>query len=136
MNLSYSYAASAGQNGTGSSAGNPGQLMSISGTINGTTESASYSYDLLGRLATSSQTSNGSSTQRRFAFDRWGNRTGVWDAISGGNQIETISLQQSGGVPTNQIQSVTTTGTTSYSYDTAGNVIGDGVHTYTYDAES
>jgi hypothetical protein len=42
MNLTYNYAASAGQMGSGSTAGNAGQLMSISGTINGTTESAAY----------------------------------------------------------------------------------------------
>lgn len=73
MNLTYGYQASAGQMGAGSTAGNAGQLMTISGTINVTTESASYTYDVLGRLVTSNQTSNGSSAQRRFAYDRWGN---------------------------------------------------------------
>src|SRR5262249_12283775 len=99
MDLTYSYSASAGQMGSGSTAGNAGQLMSISGTstINGTTESASYTYDNLGRLITSNQTSNGSSAQRRFGYDRWGNRTGVWDATTGGNQIQSVALQQSGG---------------------------------------
>ncbi len=136
MNLAYSYQASAGQMGAGSTAGNAGQLMTVSGTINGTTESAAYTYDDLGRLVTSNQTSNGSSAQRRFAYDRWGNRTGMWDATSGGNQIQSITLQQSGGAPTNQIASVTTTGTVSYSYDAAGNVTNDGVHTYVYDSEN
>jgi hypothetical protein len=65
MDLTYNSQASAGQMGAGSTAGNAGQLMSISGTINGTTESADYSYDNLGRLVTSNQTSNGSSAQRR-----------------------------------------------------------------------
>jgi RHS repeat-associated protein len=106
MNLTYNYQASAGQMGQGSTAGNAGQLMSISGTINGTTESANYNYDLLGRLATSSQTSNGASAQRRLDYDRWGNRTGVWDAVSGGSQIQSVTLQQSGGAPTNKIQTV------------------------------
>jgi RHS repeat-associated protein len=134
MNLTYSYAASTGQMGSGSTAGNAGQLMTVSGTINGTTESAAYTYDNLGRLVTSNQTSNGSSAQRRFAYDRWGNRTAVWDATSAGNQIQSIALMQSGGIPTNQIQSVTTTGTINYTYDAAGNVTNDGTHTYTYDS--
>ncbi|MBI3651315.1 MAG: RHS repeat protein [Acidobacteria bacterium] len=40
MNLSYTYAASAGQSGAGSTAGNSGQLMSITGSIGGASESA------------------------------------------------------------------------------------------------
>lgn len=100
INLTYSYQASAGQMGAGSTVGNSGHLMTISGTINATTESAAYTYDNLGRLATSNQTSNGSSAQRRFAYDRWGNRTSVWDATSGGTLIQNVALVQSGGAPT------------------------------------
>ena len=136
MDLTYSYSASAGQMGSGTTAGNAGQLTSISGTIGGVTESAAYSYDNVGRLVTSNQTSNGSSAQRRFANDRWGNRTGMWDATSGGNQIQSITLQQSGGAPTNQIASVTSGSTVNYTYDVAGNVTNDGAHTYTYDSEN
>jgi RHS repeat-associated protein len=112
--------------------------MSISGTstINGTTESASYTYDNLGRIVTSNQTSNGSSAQRRFAYDRWGNRTGVWDATSGGTQIQSITLQQSGTAPTNQIASVTSGSTVNYLYDAAGNVTNDGAHSYGYDSDN
>ena len=72
MNLTYGYQASAGQMGADSTAGNARQLMTISGTIGGLTESAAYSYDNLGRLVTSNQTSNGATAQRRFAYDRWG----------------------------------------------------------------
>jgi YD repeat-containing protein len=86
LDLTYTYnATSSGQFGVGTTSGNPGQLLSVSGTINGATESASYTYDNLGRLLTSSQTSNSTSAQRRFAYDRWGNRTGVWDATSVGS---------------------------------------------------
>lgn len=136
MNLTYGYDATAGQMGAGSTAGNASQVMSVSGTINSTTETAAYTYDDLGRLVTANQTSNGSSAQRRFAYDRWGNRTGVWDAVSGGSQIQSITLQQSGGAPTNQIQSVTSGSTVNYTYDSAGNVTNDGAHVYTYDAEN
>jgi RHS repeat-associated protein len=106
LNLTYNYQAQAGQMGALTTAGNAGQLMSVSGTISGTTESANYAYDDLGRLLTSSQTSNGASAQRRFDYDCWGNRTGVWDSTSGGNQIQSVALEQSGGAPTNRIQSV------------------------------
>ncbi len=136
MNLTYGYQATAGQMGAGSTGGNAGQLMSISGTIGAVTESAAYIYDNLGRLVTSNQTSNGSTAQRRFAFDRWGNRTGMWDAVSGGNQIQSITLQQSSGVPTNRIASVTAGSTVNYVYDAAGNVINDGAHSFTYDSEN
>jgi len=136
MNLTYGYQALAGQMGAGTTAGNAGQLMAISGTIGGVTESAAYTYDDLGRLVTSNQTSNLSSAQRRFAYDRWGNRTGMWDATSGGNQIQSITLQQSDGAPTNRITSVTSASTVNYSYDAAGNVTNDGVHAYAYDSEN
>jgi RHS repeat-associated protein len=136
MSLTHSYSASAGQMGVGSTAGNAGQLMSVSGTIGRVTESAGYTYDNYGRLVTSNQASNGSSAQRRFAYDRWGNRTGVWDATSGGTQIQSVTLQQSGGVPTNRVSSVTSGGTVSYAYDANGNVTNDGAHSYTYDSEN
>ena len=146
MYLNYQYTATAtGQFGVGTTAGNAGQLMGIvpdpvtqtPSTINGTTESASYTYDNYGRLVTSSQTSNGVSAQRRFVYDRFGNRTAVYDATSGGTQIQTVTLATSGSVPTNQISSVTNNGTTSgYIYDAMGNVTNDGQHGYTYDAEN
>jgi RHS repeat-associated protein len=137
LNLNYSYQAAAGQLGLGTTAGNAGQIVSVSNsTINGSAETASYGYDLLRRLTTSAQTSSGASAQRRFAYDRWGNRTGMWDSVSGGNQLQSITLQQAGGAPTNQIQNVTTTGMAAFSYDAAGNLTSDGVHTYQYDGEN
>jgi RHS repeat-associated protein len=140
LSLAYSYDATAGQSGTGTTAGNTHQMTSISGTINGATESASFSYDLQRRLVTSSQTTNGTSAQRRFAYDRWGNRTGVWDAVSGGTQIQSIEMELFEDyrfVPTNRIASVTSNNTViEYTYDVAGNVTNDGTHTYTYDAEN
>ncbi|MEK6301804.1 MAG: RHS repeat-associated core domain-containing protein [Acidobacteriota bacterium] len=145
MNLTYNYQASTGQMGAGSTAGNAGQLMTISGTINSTTESAAYTYDLLGRLGTSNQTSNGSSAQRLFEYDRWGNRMAVYDGLPGGKtpptQIQSVTfpttIQQGGSAPTNRIGSVTNNGSTvNYTYDAAGNVTNDGLHTYSYDAEN
>jgi RHS repeat-associated protein len=57
----------------------------------------------------------------------------VWNATSGGTQIQSVTLQQSGGAPTNRIATVNSA---SYSYDAAGNVTNDGSHSYTYDAEN
>jgi RHS repeat-associated protein len=46
-------------------------------------------------------------------------------------------LQQSGGVPTNRLTGLTTSGVTAnYTYDSAGNVTNDGSHTYAYDASN
>jgi RHS repeat-associated protein len=137
LSLTYGYNAQAGQMGQGTTAGNAGQLTSVTGTINGQAESASYTYDLLGRLVTANQTSNAVSAQRRYEYDQWGNRTAVWNATSGGTQIQAISLQQSGGVPTNRVNTITTNGQTlNCTYDPAGNVTNDGALSFSYDAES
>jgi RHS repeat-associated protein len=141
MDLTYSHSATAGQMGVGTTAGNAGQLMTVSGTINGNTESASYTYDNYSRLVTSNQSSNDSTGDRRFIYDRWGNRTAVWDAKSGGNQIQSISNQTvsfpgTGSAATNRITSVTSGTTVNYTYDANGNVTSDGVHSYTYDSEN
>jgi RHS repeat-associated protein len=134
MNLTYAYQASAGQMGVGSTAGNAGQLIAINNnsTINGTSESAAYTYDNLGRLITSNQTSNGASAGRRFAYDRWGNRTGMWDAVSGGNQLQNIVIDGA-----NHIWSVNASNSDpNYYYDPAGNLVWAGGHSYNYDAEN
>ena len=143
LSLNYSYQATAGQMGVGTTQGNTGQLMAINNnsTIGGVAESASYSYDNYGRLATSNQTSNGLSAQRRFAYDRWGNRSGMWDATSGGTQIQSVSNQTvsfpgTGSAPTNRITSVTGGGTLNYTYDADGNLTKDGVNSYEYDSEN
>jgi RHS repeat-associated protein len=135
MNLTYSYQASTGQMGAGTTAGNANQLMNVTGTINNTTESSGFTYGLQGQLITSNQTTNSSSAQRRFNYDPYGNRTAVYDAVSGGNQIQSIALSQSGGAPTNRIASVTSGGSAvNYTYDANGNITNDGVHSYTLDA--
>jgi RHS repeat-associated protein len=137
LSLTYGYSASSGQNGSGSTAGNSGQLMSISGSIGGQTENAAYTYDNLGRLVTSNQTTNGVSAQRRFAYDRWGNRTGVWDQTSGGTQIQIIALENTSGIPNNRLDAHNTQGWyADLLYDANGNVTNDGAHTYIYDAEN
>ena len=121
-----------GYSGTGTTAGNSGQLIQISGTIGPQSRTQTFTYDDLGRLATA----NGKGLWgRRFVYDRWGNRTSVYDATSGGNLIQSVTLQpQQGapqGVPNNQIATVNGV---SYSYDLSGNLTADGTHNYQYDA--
>jgi RHS repeat-associated protein len=138
MDLTYNYTASAGQMGANSTAGNADQVMGITGSINGTTESQSFTYDLLGRVATSNQTTNGVSAQRRFVYDRFGNRTSVYNATSGGTQIQSVAIATTSSVANNRISSVTTNGgsAVSYTYDANGNLTNDGAHSYSYDAEN
>jgi len=137
MNLTYSYQAAPGASGVGTGAGNSGQLMSITGTINGQSRAQSFTYDDVGRLVTAT---GWGAWQRRFEYDRWGNRTGVWDATVGGTQIQSIALQQQAGsspvAPSNRMQTVTQAASVlTQQYDAAGNLINDGVHAYRYDAE-
>lgn len=132
MNLTYSYQAQAGRSGIGTTAGNSGQLMSITGNINGQNRNETFTYDDLGRLATVA----GWNWQRRYEYDRWGNKTAVYPATSAGTAIQTLSLEMSGGVPTNRVTSVTNSGVPlAQSYDAAGNLTSDGAHSYQYDAE-
>jgi len=141
MDLNYSYAATALASGVGTTAGNSGQLMAIGNnpssqpsTINSQTRTQAFTYDDLGRLTTAT---GWSTWQRRFAYDRWANRTGVWDATSGGNQIQSVTLAQAGGAPTNRATTITNSGIAlTQTYDAAGNLTNDGVHSYQYDGEN
>lgn len=122
MSLNYGYQAAAGASGTGTTAGNSGQLMSITATINTVGRNETYTYDDLGRLASAT----GYYPQRNYSYDQWGNRTGV----SGGSS-QTVTMQQpGGGVTNNRIATVNGVG---YTYDAAGNLTSDGVHSYKYD---
>jgi RHS repeat-associated protein len=130
LSLSYGYGAGAGQMGSGSTSGNSGQLVSVSGTINGQNRNQAFTYDNVGRLVTAT---GWGAWARRFDYDRYGNRTAVWDAVSGGNQLQNMALEQVGGIKTNRIASVNGT---AFGYDASGAVTGDGARTYTYDAEN
>jgi RHS repeat-associated protein len=136
MSLTYSYQAAAGASGAGTTAGNSGQLMAVSAgsTVNGLARDQAFTYDNMARL----KTATGWGTwQRRYDLDRWGNRTAEWDSVTGGNQIQTITLQTPGGVTNNRITSVSGLGAGSYTYDAtgAGYLINDGTHSYQYDGE-
>src|SRR5205823_944409 len=75
MNLTYSYNAAAGQMGVGSTAGNAGQLMGIvadsnnnPSTINGATESASYTYDANGNVTNDGSHSYSYDSENRLVY--------------------------------------------------------------------
>lgn len=38
---------------------------------------------------------------RRFDYDRYGNRTKVWDAVSDGSQLQNTLIEQVGGIKMN-----------------------------------
>jgi len=59
----------------------------------------------------------------------------TWDAVSGGAQLQNMVLQQVLGIKTNRIGTESASGV-AFSYDASGNVTGDGVSAYTYDAEN
>jgi RHS repeat-associated protein len=129
MSLTYSYSGLGGTFGTGTTAGNTGQLVSITGTINNQSRNQGFAYDNVGRLLSAT---GWSAWTRRFAYDRWGNRTGMWDALSGGNQLHNIAIATTGGVANNRIANVNLV---NYSYDASGNCTNDGAHSYAYDGE-
>jgi RHS repeat-associated protein len=93
---------------------NNGSLQSASYTGGGLSYTQTFGYDSLNRLTTS-QENSGASWSQTNSYDRYSNRS-----IVGGG----LSFDAS----TNRI--------TGWSYDAAGNLLNDGVHSYTYDAEN
>lgn len=129
MNLAYGYQAASGDMGIGTGAGNTGQLVTITGAVNGQSRNQTFKYDNVGRLATAT----GPTWQRRYGYDRWGSRTGMWNATTGGTQLQNITIATTDGKFNNRIANVNGT---SYDYDPAGNLKMDGANSYLYDAES
>lgn len=121
MNLTYDYAAAAGDSGATTTAGNSGQLMGIGGTIGSAARNQAFTYDNVARL----KTANGwSAWSQGYSYDNKNNLTSI-----SGTQAKTISVEAA----TNRILNVNGTG---YGYDAAGNLLNDGVHSYQYDAAS
>jgi RHS repeat-associated protein len=118
LNLSYGYTNSAGANN-----GNVTSLISTATQI----FMRSYTYDSLNRLWTMSSPADASGCYGlAWTYDHYGNR--LTQSATGGS---VTCPQPSYGVLTNN--RLTNPG---YSYDAAGNMTGDGIHTYSYDAES
>ena len=128
LDLTYVYAAAAGQMGSSTIAGNSGQQVGVTGTINGQNRNQAFTYDNVGRLATATGLSTQGAWARRYEYDRYGNRTAVFDAVSGGNQLQHAAIMN-----TNRIDNVDGI---VFRYDASGNMTWDGARTYGYDAEN
>jgi RHS repeat-associated protein len=105
--------------GFNASTSDNGNLASFAAT--GTQSfSRSYTYDSLNRLLTMS--GNSGCTGLNWTYDAWGNRTA--QNVTGG----TCYPFSAGANTNNQL--------IGYQYDAAGNLLNDGNHSYTYDAEN
>jgi RHS repeat-associated protein len=85
------------------------------------TSTRSYSYDSLNRL-TGMNSPSDTCTGLTWSYDAWANR---------------LSQTGTGGTcNSNSVTALANNQISGYSYDAAGNLTSDGVHTYTYDAEN
>jgi RHS repeat-associated protein len=105
---------------------NNGNLMGFSAAGSGTpTVSRTYAYDDLNRLKTLSSPADPSNcTGLSWNYDAWGNRT-----------AQNVTSGSCGAPQTPVYISNRLTGA-GFQYDAAGNLINDGNHNYTYDAEN
>lgn len=151
MSLSYNYNADSASGG-GTKAGNSGQLISLTATINGQNRDQSFKYDQVGRLGyASGKDSSAQTWQRRYTYDRWGNRSRVeeWRQAQIPNVFDWCTKQlafyttgMNGAPTTNRMAEVDTVvecdaATVAHlQYDAAGNETDDNWYKYTYDGES
>jgi RHS repeat-associated protein len=113
LSLNYSY----GFTGSGFS-NNNGNITNIDYTGGGLYYTQTFTYDSLNRLATANENSGASWTQTNI-YDRYGNRLS-----SDLSPLLTFNANNN---------RITTAG---FSYDDAGNLLNDGLHSYAYDAEN
>jgi RHS repeat-associated protein len=101
-----------------------GNVLSMTDSVMGTW---SYAYDDLNRLVTGSASAGSmSGLKLGWDYDRYGNR---WDQNASGNG-SAVQTHFTFSGNNNRIDQY------SSNYDADGNLKGDGVHTYTYDAEN
>jgi RHS repeat-associated protein len=93
-----------------------GQVTTASETIGQASRTITYTYDGLQRLTGAAESPG---TTYGYSFDAAGNRTGV---THNGTTVETRTYDAA-----NQVSN------TGWQYDAAGNLLGDGTRTYTYD---
>ena len=117
LKLNYEYGASA--------AANNGNVTKQTITVPGLAQPfiQTYAYDELNRLASATETNNGSQTWNQvFGYDRYGNRN-----ITSGLGVTNLTFNAANN-------KITTSG---YSYDSVGNTTSDpSGKTFTYDAEN
>lgn len=100
------------------------KLTAETDTVNG--DWSQYSYDPVGNLSSASSWNGYASNGFIAGYDRYGNRwnESVPHTASGTGPNQSLSFN----IANNQIN--------SFTYDTAGNLINDGQHTYQYDADN
>ncbi len=96
---------------------NNGNVLTHTYGGGGLSYTQNFGYDALNRLTTSNE--NGTNWSQTNGYDRYGNR---WIDLGSGNQSLYFNTSN------NRI--------TGWSYDAAGNLLNDGSHAYTYDAEN
>lgn len=96
---------------------NDGNVLTHTYSGGGLSYTQTFGYDSLNRVTTSSE--SGAGWSQTNGYDRYGNR---WIDLGGGNQSLYFNSAN------NRIS--------GSSYDSAGNLLNDGVHAYTYDAEN
>jgi RHS repeat-associated protein len=109
VGLTYNYGATT----------NNGNVLSISYSGGGLSYTQSFGYDALNRLTTSQETNGGTSWSQTNGYDRYGNR---WVDLGGGGQSLYFTASS------NRI--------TGMSYDSAGNLLNDGSHAYTFNGDN
>lgn len=86
-----------------------------------------YTYDALNRLDTATEVKDGSQVWKQdFEYDRFGNRT----FNTANTTANVLGVNPAINPNNNRINAA------GYTYDNAGNLINDPLHTYTYDAEN
>lgn len=93
---------------------NNGNVQSHTYNGSGLSYTQTFGYDALNRLTTS-QENGGANWSQTNSYDRYGNRS----IVGGGLSFDPNNNRMSG-----------------YSYDAAGNLLNDGLHSYTFDAEN
>jgi RHS repeat-associated protein len=154
MNIGYNYNADQ-TSGGGTKAGNSGQLISMTAAINNVetdnNRDQSFKYDQVGRLTYASGSQETGAWQRRYTYDRWGNRKKVetFSSSSGGwctKQVVDFKYAANGSPLSNRPTSVEdyTNCNPGFKsppwFDAAGNTTSfgtwNGVTTHFYDGES
>jgi RHS repeat-associated protein len=109
-----------------------GYTIDNANRITGLTEtgllSKTYGYDSRDELTS---LTIGTATPTSYAYDADGNRTSTTVSIG-----TTSYAYPTGGSASNKLSSLSGLTSTSYSYDSAGNLTGDGSHSWAYDARN
>lgn len=147
VNIGYNYNADQ-TSGGGTHAGNSGQLISMTAWIGGPdNRDQTFQYDQVGRLVYASGTDQQEGEwQRRYTYDRWGNRTKVERYAFGvgwcTKQVVKFKLGLSGQPLTNRPTTsqdyyhCTQVVSKAMLYDGAGNTTAYGAQKLLYDGES